>query len=141
MLIALFNKNLVHQALGCKRANKGGGFVYQRLFFYIFGKFLRLIISKVFPRTCHSLTSLFNRTSQIGGPVLWEHQVAGSNPVAPTLKNQVILASYPDSLFYFSEVSIIQIAIIQRLLVQLFQGYQRSFFNLKIINQFRVIVF
>ena len=27
--------------------------------------------------------------------VLWEHQVAGSNPVAPTLKNQVILAILP----------------------------------------------
>ena len=31
--------------------------------------------------------------------VLWEHQVAGSNPVAPTLKNQVILESYPNFLF------------------------------------------
>ena len=67
---------------------------------YFFRIFLIIFISDLL------FTSIMNYHLKSGAwrslvaRVLWEHQVAGSNPVAPTLKNQVILESFPDSLFY-----------------------------------------
>ena len=87
------------RALGLQRATNGRGFVYLWIILYTFDLFLRLTTPLKLQLTCHSLTCLFRLLSQIGGRVLWEHQVAGSNPVAPTLKNQVILESFPNSLF------------------------------------------
>ena len=87
----LFNDRCgAHLALGRKRATNGRGFVYLWIILYTFDLFMRLTTTLILQLTCYSLTSLFNLLSQIGGRVLWEHQVAGSNPVAPTLRIQVI---------------------------------------------------
>ena len=61
--IALFDKNLFHKAQGLKLARM----CIPKAILYIFSKFLGIIISKVFQRTCHSLTNLLNRLSQIRG--------------------------------------------------------------------------
>ena len=80
-----FHRPTSYEALGRKRATNGRGFVYLWIILYNFGLFLRLVILQIQQLTSYSLTCLFNPLSQIGGRVLWEHQVAGSNPVAPTI--------------------------------------------------------